>query len=127
MQNNTKTRLINSGRLVWILFAVCAFSVHAEVATNLIFMKLMLVPMFFFALPGVAGLYKKPINEQPLLSANFIEYHLLMGFLLTAFLLFVVWTPDVEIPFLVKWLLLGTFAGMLWGLAIALIERRRNS
>lgn len=123
MHQSNQIRVSNLLYLAPMFFLVIIGSFFFKVPGSLLVVKLLVVPMFWLALRGLPTLYKKPIADQPTLSANVIEYCALSILLFAVFLLVVLWTPK----FTLLNLLLSLFGVMLIGLPLKLWSHHRRT
>ena len=102
LSETNKIRASNSLRLAFLALVVVAGSFYFKVPGNVLVVKLLIIPMFWLSLLGLKALYKNPIEEQTVLSANVIEYNILYVVLFGTFMLIICWTPEVELVQIAK-------------------------
>ena len=76
LSESNKIRVGNSLRLAFVALVVVVSSFYFKVPNNVLVVKLLIIPMFWLSLLGLKALYKNPIEEQAVFSANVIEYYL---------------------------------------------------
>ena len=121
LSESNKIRADNSLRLAFVALVVVAGSFYFKVPANVLVVKLLVIPMFWLSLLGLKALYKNPIEEQPVFSANVIEYNILYVILFGTLMLIICWTPEVELMQIVK----GAVSGILVALPLSLYLHHR--
>ncbi len=121
LSESNKIRADNSLRLAFVALVVVAGSFYFKVPANVLVVKLLVIPMFWLSLLGLKALYKNPIEEQPVFSANVIEYNILYVILFGTLMLIICWTPEVELMQIVK----GAVSGILVASPLSLYLHHR--
>ena len=122
LSESNKIRAGNSLRLAFVALVVVVSSFYFKVPNNVLIVKLLIVPMFWLSLLGLKVLYKNPIEEQAVFSANVIEYYILYVILFSTFMLVICWTPEIEVSQIIK----GAALGCLIGLPLSLYLHQRK-
>ena len=122
LSESNKIRAGNSLRLAFVALVVVVSSFYFKVPNNVLIVKLLIVPMFWLSLLGLKVLYKNPIEEQAVFSANVIEYYILYVILFSTFMLVICWTPEIEVSQIIK----GAALGCLIGLPLSLYLHQKN-
>ena len=122
LSESNKIRVGNSLRLAFVALVVVVSSFYFKVPNNVLVVKLLIIPMFWLSLLGLKALYKNPIEEQAVFSANVIEYYILYVILFSTFMLVICWTPEIEVSQIVK----GATLGCLIGLPLSLYLHQRK-
>ena len=122
LSETNKIRVSNTIHLAVVVGVVLAGASYFKVPGNILVLKILVVPMFWLSLLGLKALYKEPIENQPVFSANVIEYNALYVFLFSTFLFIVCWTPTVEL-----WqILVGAIAAFSIGFPLSLYLHHKN-
>lgn len=116
VNESNKIRAINTVRLAVMGLTVVISAFYIKVPGNILILKLLIVPMFWLSTLGLRSLYKNPISEQAALSVNALEYNALYVFLFSTFLLFICWTPEVDLSQILN----GAMFAFLFGFPLSL-------
>ena len=120
-QYRLKNALTNYGRVLFICAVVVLCSLYFKVPTNILTIKILIVPMFWLSYLGLNSIFKHPIIEEKI-TLRMIEYFAIWAFLFSAFMIVTIWTPDISVLKMMSTVLLGTAIGTVLQLVLAKVK-----
>lgn len=118
--------LINYAHALCVTLAVLAITFFLGQSSELILLKVLISPVFWLAFYGLEKIYQYPIFE-PRVSIRAVEYSVLYAFLMSVFVLLIVWQQQFEIRDIVAGLLAGIIVGAVARLLLGIREAVANT